>query len=326
MAAPAPGSLICVTGATGFIASHVVAQLLERGYRVRGTVRNPNDAAKNEHLRQLPGAAERLTLVEADLLASNSFDDAVDGCEAVIHTATPVKFGARDGENEIFKPGLEGLEKVLDSVAKTPSVTTFVLTSSMAAVAPQPEPPLKSEDHWSDGEAQKASGNWYGACKTFQERRVQERLDSGANVFRFVAICPTMVWGPLLQSNVNDTMQLLAMLAKGEGPMGIVGGKARNGCMSFVDVRDTAALHIAGMEKPEACGRYMCVVESLHWNDIASLLADLHPIPPVEPCDGEPEAPTQFDKTRMNSLGVTMRDLRTIFADGLASLKQRGAI
>jgi len=60
---------VCVTGASGFIAAHIVRELLERGYRVRGTVRSLRHPDKYTFLTQLPGAAERLTLVEADLLA-----------------------------------------------------------------------------------------------------------------------------------------------------------------------------------------------------------------------------------------------------------------
>ena len=71
--------LVCVTGATGFVASHLVTALLSRGYTVRGTVRSLTNEQRLAHLRALPGAAERLQLVEADLLSDGSFDEAVNG-------------------------------------------------------------------------------------------------------------------------------------------------------------------------------------------------------------------------------------------------------
>ncbi|CAB4303474.1 unnamed protein product [Prunus armeniaca] len=83
------GQTVCVTGAGGFIASWIVKLLLERGYIVRGTLRNPDDP-KNAHLRELEGAQDRLTLRKADLLDFESLKEAINGCDGVFHTASPV--------------------------------------------------------------------------------------------------------------------------------------------------------------------------------------------------------------------------------------------
>lgn len=119
---PGHGQTVCVTGAAGYIASWLVKLLLERGYTVKGTVRNPGtrtieiqvhsnrrfcditallnlglikarDAAddpKNAHLKALDGAAERLILCKADLLDYDAISAAVEGCHGVFHTASPV--------------------------------------------------------------------------------------------------------------------------------------------------------------------------------------------------------------------------------------------
>ncbi|RVW22683.1 Dihydroflavonol 4-reductase [Vitis vinifera] len=68
------GKVVCVTGAAGFVASWLVKLLLQRGYTVRATVRDPNDPKKTEHLLSLDGAKERLRLFKADLLEEGSFD------------------------------------------------------------------------------------------------------------------------------------------------------------------------------------------------------------------------------------------------------------
>ncbi|CAB4272945.1 unnamed protein product [Prunus armeniaca] len=83
------GQTVCVTGAGGFIASWIVKLLLERGYIVRGTLRNPDDP-KNAHLRELEVAQDRLTLRKADLLDFESLKEAINGCDGVFHTASPV--------------------------------------------------------------------------------------------------------------------------------------------------------------------------------------------------------------------------------------------
>ncbi|KAM0918611.1 hypothetical protein ACQ4PT_008734 [Festuca glaucescens] len=81
---------VCVTGASGFVASWLVKRLLESGYNVLGTVRDPGNQKKVAHLWNLAGAKERLELVRADLLEEGSFDDAVMACEGVFHTASPI--------------------------------------------------------------------------------------------------------------------------------------------------------------------------------------------------------------------------------------------
>jgi len=84
--------LVLVTGATGFLGSHIVKQLLDAGYDVRGTVRNLKNASKVEPLRQLPSRS-RLELVEVDLMDKDLWKSVVKDCAYVIHTASPVPAG-----------------------------------------------------------------------------------------------------------------------------------------------------------------------------------------------------------------------------------------
>ncbi|MED6197781.1 hypothetical protein PIB30_059892 [Stylosanthes scabra] len=90
------GKVVCVTGASGYIASRVVKFLLNRGYTVKATVRDTNDPRKVEHLVKLDGAKERLQLFKANLLEEGSFDSVVQGCNGVFHTASPFYHDVED--------------------------------------------------------------------------------------------------------------------------------------------------------------------------------------------------------------------------------------
>jgi nucleoside-diphosphate-sugar epimerase len=146
------GQTVCVTGASGFIASWLVKLLLERDYTVRGTIRSPE---KSKHLLQLPGASDHLKLVSADLLEQGSFDQAVEGCDGVFHTASPAfEKNLTDPQAQLIDPAVNGTLTVLASCVKA-RTKKVVLTSSMAAVAYTPKRKSTSvvdESWWSDSD------------------------------------------------------------------------------------------------------------------------------------------------------------------------------
>ena len=133
---PAVKGPMCVTGASSFIGSHVVKILLERGHTVHGTVRSlSGDPSRYQHLTALPGASERLKLFEADLLTEGSFNDAIAGCTAVLHCASPFFFTVKeDPYKELIQPAVEGTRNVMRAAIAVPGVRKVVVTSSMASV------------------------------------------------------------------------------------------------------------------------------------------------------------------------------------------------
>ncbi|KAA3644909.1 MAG: aldehyde reductase [Chloroflexi bacterium] len=254
---------VCVTGASGYIAAHIVKDLLEQGYEVRGTVRsNPE---KYDYLTSLPGANERLTLVEGELLTEGSYDEAVSGCDYVIHVASPYRINVKDPQTDLVDPALKGTLNVLRSCQKAGSIKRVVLTSSGAAITDEAETgKLFSEDDWN--EKSTLQRNPYSYSKVKAEKAAWDFIEKEKPSFDLVVINPTFVTGPSLGPGLNSSPTILRDMMVGGYPA-IMSFE-----FSFVDVRDVAVAHRLAMENKKASGRYICANETRSVRQIVELL------------------------------------------------------
>lgn len=261
---------VLVTGATGFVAGHCIADLLEHGYRVRGTVRD--FAAVNSHdhlLRLLNQYGGLLELVQADLTHGDGWHEAAAGCDYVMHIASPFPSAAVQDDNEILRPAIEGTLRVLRACADSVTVRRVVLTSSTAAIvtrADRRDQRVRTEDDWSvlDGSPV------YHKSKTLAERIAWDYVrDLPAETrFELVALCPGTVLGPVQRPAVATSVEIVRQLLAHELP-----GSPRIG-FSIVDVRDLAIAHRLALETRAAAGnRYICAGPHLWMHDIARILA-----------------------------------------------------
>ncbi|KAL3141742.1 hypothetical protein ABBQ32_004424 [Trebouxia sp. C0010 RCD-2024] len=242
-----------VSGASGFIGTELVKQLLEKGYNVRGTVRSTSNTDKIQHLTKLAEALPgTLSLHEADLLQDGSFDSVVSDADYVFHTASPFFRDVTDAKKQLIRPAVEGTKNVLSSVAKHSStIKRVVLTSSFASIVKPkagPSSDAYSEEDWNTEVDENAEGaDAYRYSKVAAEKAAWEA--SKKSGFELVTICPTFVLGPVISNRVDATSIL--------DVKGIIEGTNDTLTPWVCDVRDIARAHILAAEIPSAKGRYL---------------------------------------------------------------------
>ncbi len=264
---------VLVTGGSGYLASWIIKMLLEEGINVNATVRDPSNIQKGDHLNALAEAsAGQLKLFKSDLLDTGSFDEPMQDCELVIHTASPFFItGIKNPEEELIRPAKEGTRNVLESAKKNPTVKRIVLTSSDAAIygdnadialAPGG---VFTEKEWNVTSSAKHQP--YSYSKTIAEKEAwaiateQEQWD-------LLTINPGWILGPSV-SKRKDSMSINTMIQFGNGTFKTGVPKLHKG---IVDVRDVASAHIKAGYTPEASGRHIVVCGEATLLDIANIL------------------------------------------------------
>ncbi len=266
---------ILVSGATGYLASWVIKQLLDEGYSVNGTVRNLANKEKYDYLLKLTDESTgKLKLFEADLLKDGSFEKAMKGCELVIHTASPFQIsGLKDPQKELIEPALQGTRNVLNSANKTSSVKRVELTSSMAAIygdsidCSSAKNGILTEETWNTSSSLKHQP--YSYSKTLAEKEAW-KIANSQKQWKLVVINPGFILGPSLdKNNAGVSNEFMTDLGNGKFKMGVPAGT-----MGIVDVRDTARAHILAGFTPGASGRHITAGYNKSFLDIALVLRE----------------------------------------------------
>lgn len=262
--------LVLVTGASGFIAGHCIEQLLEQGYRVRGTVRSLGDERKVGHLRSMRSpSGDGVELVEADLGRDAGWQAAVAGCTYVLHVASPFPNTRPKDEDEIIRPAVDGTLRVLRACAQE-GVQRVVMTSSVAAIAyghSDSSGRVFSEADWSVTER----CDPYQKSKTLAEQAAWKFVGElpPERRLELVVINPGFVLGPALSASCNTSDDVVRKLLMREMP-----GCPRIG-FATVDVRDVARAHLLAMTSPKAPGnRYICAGDHVWMQEMAQILAE----------------------------------------------------
>lgn len=253
---------VLVTGGSGFVATHLVSRLLDRGYTVRASVRSLASAAKVEPLRRLgaerDGHAGRLELFEADLLRPGSFDAAIDGCRYVFHVASPFLLPEqiKSTGTDVITPAVEGTRNIIAGIGRAPSVERLVLTSTVGAIFGDYADVLSMKNETLTEEyfntTSTPENNPYHYAKTVAEQTAWE-LAGAQDRWSMVTVNPGLILGPAL-TPVSDSGSLFLM---NELMSGYFFYGAPGFSFTFVDVRDAAEAHVRAAENAAAAGRYI---------------------------------------------------------------------
>ena len=267
-------SRILVTGGSGFVGAHALRALLAAGHEARTTVRKPSREAAVRSMAAGDGSSPGhsgggLEVVVADLTSDAGWPEAVRGCDAVLHVASPFPATQPKNDEELVGPARDGTLRVLRA-ARDAGVRRVVVTSSFAAVGyghPPRETPF-TEDDWTDPRG--ADVQPYMRSKVLAERAAWDFVEREGGGLELAVINPVGIFGPVLGPDLSTSIGIVRGLLTGAIPA----------CFRIyfgvVDVRDVVDLHLRAMTAPAAAGqRYLAVAgEPVSMLDVATILRE----------------------------------------------------
>ena len=260
---------VLVTGSTGFIGLHCIHQLIEKGYSVSGTLRSKSrEEEVRSSLKKANLSDANLSLYECDLMSDDGWEKAIDGCDYVLHIASPFINGLPDHEDDLIKPALTGTQRILKLSAKNPQIKKIIITSSFAAVGDTFNgQTVFNESDWSDPNNNKISA--YNKSKTLAEKSAWDFMESNPS-FKLTVINPVGVIGPMLSDDIGTSNLFVKKILDGSTP----GNPGLH--IGFVDVRDVARAHVDSIKNEKSDNKRIILSKDEIWvSELSEILRNL---------------------------------------------------
>ncbi|KAI0967668.1 putative aldehyde reductase 2 [Xylaria arbuscula] len=281
------GSRILVTGASGFLASHVCLQFLQRGFKIRGTVRDPTQSSwllegRFKSYADI-GAIELVSVPH--LGADGAYDEAIKGVAAIIHTAYVTNIVP--DPNDVITPMVAGVRSIMNAAIREPSVKGVVFTSTGLSASPLVrgiDNGTIGRDSWNDAALEAA---WapppygmshaianYPASKVAAEKEVWKFVERNDLQFNVNVVSPAGLIGePLNKKHIEGQANWVVHAYRGN--------KAAMEPLQasfYGDVKDVALIHVAAVLDPQVKNaRLQSWGHSAHWNEVLSILRRFRP-------------------------------------------------
>ena len=244
---------VFVTGASGFIAKHIVRELLAQDYDVRASVRS--DKRKAELQGLFPDTA--LEFATLDLTRDDGWQDALRGCDVLIHTASPFPLTEPNDPQDLIRPAVDGTLRAMRA-ARDAGISRVILTSSCAAIYKQADKPkMQQSDETCWTSPDDPSVGAYEASKTLAEKAAWDFVADHPEI-ALTTINPGAVFGPPMDARFGSSLELVEQLMTGKVPM------APPMDMVAVDVRDVARMHVAAIDLEATNGERFAAASGTH--------------------------------------------------------------
>ncbi|MEO0487111.1 MAG: aldehyde reductase [Pseudomonadota bacterium] len=298
---------VFVTGASGFIAKHILRELFEKGYEVRASVRSEKRTAELTDL--FPDAP--LEFAFLDLTKDDGWAEAMTGCDVLMHTASPFPLAEPKHPDELIRPAVDGTLRAMNA-AKAAGITRVILTSSCAAIykdAAKPKMAPSDETNWTTPDDPSVGA--YEASKTLAEKAAWDFVAQNPGM-ALTTINPGGVFGPSMDANYGTSLEIVEQIMTGKIPV------APPMNLVCVDVRDVAMMHVAAITLDATKGeRFAAVSDTLYLLEMSKIL---------KAWDPKLKAPTrQMPAWVIRILGRFMADVKPVLANLDRNLAVSGA-
>lgn len=262
---------VLLTGISGFVGQHCAVELLKNGYTVRGSVRNlSKEQEVRKGIAKVIDAKNNLEFCVLDLLSDKGWDKAMEGCDYLLHVASPFVIAEPKDENEMIKPAVDGTLRALKA-AKKAGIKKVVLTSSIVAMAGDKKKNHLTPKSWTNAKTDKVSV--YMKSKTLAERAAWDFYNNQitGDKMELTVVNPGPIYGPTLTGNLTGaSMSMIKDMITGKMPM------QPNAHYVMSDVRDIAKIHVSAMENIKSNGERFIVTSEKTYSfvGVASILKD----------------------------------------------------
>lgn len=266
------GQRVGVTGAGGFIGRHIVSALLREGVKVTATKRDLSNigSLRADIQTEVNCEEDSLQFVAADLLSDDGWDTIFQGCDAVIHTASPFPSRPPKSPDELVETAEKGTERVMRA-AHMAGVSRIIITSSVAAIMMRADLDANAsydETHWSDPDHRRADA--YSLSKLRAEQKAWQLSEELG--LELTVLNPGLVFGSPIGQSAGTSVGIIKRLFDGKDMALPDAG------FPSVDVRDVAKAHVLALQSPDCIGERIALSQdTLAMVEMAGLLRSIYP-------------------------------------------------